>query len=75
MTLFGVVDSKHARDAVVAETRKVPGVRGVVDALQIVPAEKESAVAEKDEAIHARDLEAPRAPAAQLSGRAHRRST
>jgi len=53
VTVFGVVDSKHAKDAVVAETRKVPGVRGVVDALQIVPPEKESAVAEKDEAIQA----------------------
>ncbi len=53
VTLFGVVDSKDAKDAVVAETRKVPGVRGVVDALQVVPSEKESAVAEKDEAIQA----------------------
>jgi len=51
VTLFGVVDSKQARDAVVAETRKVPGVRGVVDALQIVPPGKESAIAEKDEVI------------------------
>jgi hyperosmotically inducible periplasmic protein len=52
VTLFGVVDSEQARDAVVAETRKVPGVSGVVDALQIVPPEKESAVGEKDETIH-----------------------
>jgi len=53
VTLFGVVDSKHAKASVVAETRKVPGVRGVVDALQIVLPEKESAVAEKDDAIQA----------------------
>ena len=51
VTLFGVVDSKQAKDAVVAETRKVQGVRGVVDALQIVPPGKESVVAEKDEEI------------------------
>ena len=51
VTLFGVVDSKQARTAVVAEARKVPGVREVADALQVVPPERESAVAEKDEAI------------------------
>ncbi|MEX2205465.1 MAG: BON domain-containing protein [Myxococcota bacterium] len=51
VTLFGVVDSRHAGDAVVAETRKVQGVRGVEDALQIVPPEQEAAVAEQDEAV------------------------
>jgi len=51
VTLFGVVDSKLAKEAVVAETRKVEGVREIVDALQIVPPEKEAAVAETDEAI------------------------
>ena len=53
VTLFGVVDSKHAKDAVVSEVRKVEGVKKVVDALQIVPPGKEAAVAEKDEVIHA----------------------
>ncbi len=53
VTLFGVVDSVHAKDAVVSEVRKVEGVRKVVDALQVVPPGKEAAVAEKDETIHA----------------------
>jgi hyperosmotically inducible protein len=51
VTLFGIVDSEHARDAVLAEARAVPGVRGIVDALQIVPPGRESAVAERDDAI------------------------
>jgi hyperosmotically inducible protein len=64
VTLFGVVDSTHARDAVVAETRKVPGVRGVQDSLQIVPPGKEAQVAEKDEVVQAaiaKRIEASRA--------------
>ena len=53
VTLFGVVDSKPARDSVIAEVRKTPGVRKVSDSLQIVPPEREDVVAETDEVIQA----------------------
>jgi hyperosmotically inducible protein len=53
VTLFGVVDSERARDAVTAEAAKIPGVKKVVNALQIVPPGEEAAVAEKDEVINA----------------------
>jgi osmotically-inducible protein OsmY len=48
VTLFGVVDSKQAKRDVVAEARKVPGVRKVADMLQVVPPGKEAAIAESD---------------------------
>jgi osmotically-inducible protein OsmY len=51
VTLFGVVDSKREKADVMAETRKVPGVVKVVDALQIVPPGKEAATAESDQGI------------------------
>lgn len=51
VTLFGAVDSKRAKGDVVAEVRKVPGVKKVVDLLQIVPPGKEAAVAESDQVV------------------------
>jgi len=53
VTLFGVVDSKPARDTVLAEVRDTRGVRKVVDRLQIVPPARDAEVAETDEVIHA----------------------
>jgi hyperosmotically inducible protein len=51
VTLFGVVDSQAAKEAATAEARKVDGVKSVANELQVVPPGKQTAVAEKDEAI------------------------
>ena len=51
VTLFGVVDSQKAKDAATTETRKVDGVKSVMNELQIVAPGKQEAVAENDDAI------------------------
>ena len=51
VTLFGVVDSQKAKDAATAETRKVDGVKNVMNELQVVAPGKQEAVAENDGAI------------------------
>ena len=51
VTLFGVVDSSLAKQAVEAEVRKVGGVENVVNDLQIVPASKQARVARSDDQI------------------------
>ena len=51
VTLFGVVDSQKAKDAATTETRKVDGVKSVMNDLQIVAPGKQAAVAENDDAI------------------------
>jgi hyperosmotically inducible protein len=51
VTLFGVVDSAKAKDAASAEARKVSGVRQVVNDLQVVAANRQDAVAHKDDDV------------------------
>jgi len=51
VTLFGVVPTATAKAAAEAETRKVNGVKGVTNDLQVVAAQKQEAVAAKDEDI------------------------
>ena len=51
VTLFGVVDSKAAKDAAGAEVRKVDGVKGLVNELQVVPPSKQNVGAANDESI------------------------
>lgn len=51
VTLFGVVSTAAAKAAAEAETRKVNGVKGVNNDLQVVAESKQDAVAAKDEDI------------------------
>jgi osmotically-inducible protein OsmY len=51
VTLFGVVDSKAAKDAAGAEVRKVDGVKGLVNELQVVAPSKQNLGAANDESI------------------------
>ena len=51
VTLFGIVDSQAAKDEAGAETRKVDGVKSLVNELQIVAPSKQDAGAENDGAI------------------------
>jgi hyperosmotically inducible protein len=51
VTLFGIVDSSLAKQAVEAEVRKVGGVENVVNDLRIVPASKQQRAARSDEQI------------------------
>ncbi len=52
VTLFGVVDSAEAKEAVTAEARSVPGVTKIRNELQVVSPGDEAAVAESDEVVH-----------------------
>lgn len=51
VTLFGMVPTAQAKATAEAEARKVNGVKGVTNDLQIVAAHKQDAVAAKDEDI------------------------
>jgi osmotically-inducible protein OsmY len=51
VTLFGMVPTTAAKQAAEAEARKVNGVKGVTNDLQIVAERKQEAVAAKDEDI------------------------
>jgi hyperosmotically inducible protein len=51
VTLFGIVDSSLAKQAVEAEVRKVGGVENVVNDLRIIPASKQQRAARSDEQI------------------------
>jgi len=51
VTLFGVVPSAETRRAAEEDARKVPGVRRVVNHLQVVPPAKQEAVKAHDDAI------------------------
>jgi len=51
VTLFGVVDSADSKKQAEMETRKVDGVRNVVNDLQIVPASKDKMVQKSDSDI------------------------
>ncbi len=51
VTLFGVVPSAAAKAAAEAEVRKVDGVKGVSNDLQVVAAKKQEVVAAKDDQI------------------------
>jgi osmotically-inducible protein OsmY len=62
VTLFGGVDSEHAKEAASVETRKVDGVRQVRNALQIVPASKQ-------EVVQAQDADVQRAIEARIKER------
>ena len=53
VTLFGVVDSQAAKDAAGAEARKVDGVTGVANELQVVAPGRQETVAANDETIDA----------------------
>jgi hyperosmotically inducible protein len=54
VTLFGTVASAEAKAAAEENARKVNGVKGVDNALQIVPESKQDAVAAKDSDIQSR---------------------
>lgn len=54
VTLFGIVPSADARSAAEQVAKKVDGVKAVKNALQVVPAERQEEVAEKDEAVQER---------------------
>ncbi len=51
VTLFGIVPTAQAKATAEAEARKVDGVKGVNNDLQVVAASKQEAVAAKDEDI------------------------
>jgi hyperosmotically inducible protein len=51
VTLFGVVESPEAKRAAETEIRKIGGVKGVVNDLQIVAASKQDRVEKNDEQI------------------------
>jgi hyperosmotically inducible protein len=51
VTLFGTVHSQEAKDAAAADTRRVSGVKRVVNDLQVMTREKEVAVKVRDEDI------------------------
>ncbi len=51
VTLFGLVPSDDARHAAEDDVRKVPGVRRVVNHLQVVPPAKQEAVKAHDDAL------------------------
>lgn len=51
VTLFGIVPTATAKAAAESEARKVNGVKGVTNDLQVVAAQKQDAVAAKDEDI------------------------
>jgi len=51
VTLFGTVPSAAAKTAAEAETKKVDGVRGVVNDLQVVSAERKDAVEARDDQV------------------------
>ena len=53
VTLFGIVGSEAAKEAAVAEAKKVDGVREVHDELQVVADAKKARVEESDERIAA----------------------
>jgi hyperosmotically inducible protein len=51
VTLFGIVPSQQAKDAAGADTRRVSGVKRVVNDLQVMTSAKETAVKARDEDI------------------------
>lgn len=51
VTLFGIVPSQQAKDAAGADTRRVSGVKRVVNDLQVMTRAKETAVKARDEDI------------------------
>ena len=51
VTLFGIVPSQQAKDAAGADTRRVSGVKRVVNDLQVMTRAKEAAVKVRDEDI------------------------
>ena len=51
VTLFGIVPSQDAKTAAAADARKVSGVKGVVNELQVVASAKQAAVKVRDEDI------------------------
>jgi osmotically-inducible protein OsmY len=51
VTLFGTVHSQEAKDAAAADTRKVSGVKRVVNDLEVMTTTKEAAVKVRDEDI------------------------
>jgi hyperosmotically inducible protein len=51
VTLFGIVHSQDAKTAAAADARKVSGVKGVVNDLQVMTKAKEAAVKARDEDI------------------------
>ncbi len=67
VTLFGIVPTAAAKQAAEAEARKVSGVKGVHNDLQIVAAPAHKAVVAKDEDIE-RDVEAALARRKAITG-------
>jgi osmotically-inducible protein OsmY len=54
VTLFGIVPSEEAKRAAEEDARKAAGVKAVHNELQVVPSEKQAAVAEKDDVVEQR---------------------
>jgi hyperosmotically inducible protein len=67
VTLFGVVPSQTAKKAAEEDARKVSGVHAVKNELQVVPKEKQEAVAARDEDVQ-RDLKSALDQRSDLQG-------